>query len=375
MIHVVIGTKAQLIKMCPVMRALECAGLPYRFIWTGQHKETTREILDNFGLRPPDLILYDGPDITSIPAMMSWTLRLLWKTWRARSDIFAGDRNGIVLVHGDTFSTLLGALMGRVASLRVGHVEAGLRSFNLLHPFPEELTRLLTFRLAHVFFCPGEWAVNNLRNYRGTKIDTHANTLADALAQAVSTIEHANVAIPVAPYAVVSLHRFENLASKAALERIVSIVERIACHTRLVFIMHKPTERRLRASGLITRLEQSDAIELRPRLDYFSFIKLISHAEFVVSDGGSNQEECHYLGKPVLLLRKATERHEGVGQNCILSCYKEETVEHFLTSYRDLRRPRLSIDPSPSNIIAQACSPYAAPLPTPPALAKQADPR
>ena len=359
MIYIVIGTKAQLIKMAPVLVALRSAGLPYRFISTGQHRETMDDILNNFDLDKPDYCLYSGGDITSIPAMAVWSLRILWHTLTRRKEIFGNDWNGIVLVHGDTFSTLLGATMARLAGLKVGHVESGLRSFNLFHPFPEEIIRLLTFRLTHYFFCPSHWAVSNVVNYPGVKIDTGGNTLADALRFALSSDTISDVAIPAKPFGIVTLHRFENIYSRPALTRVVEIVERISQTHNLLFILHKPTEKKLREFGLYKRLDALENVELRQRYDFFRFIRLIESADFVVSDGGSNQEECYYLGKPILLLRKATERQDGLGDNCLLSLYNQEIIDQFLVNYQSHHRPPQNLQNSPSKIIAETCRQFA----------------
>src|SRR5690606_34966491 len=131
---------AQMIKMAPVMVALTEAGIAYNYIATGQHRDTMEELHQNFNLKRPDIVLYDGPDVTGIFAMFLWMSRVLIRTLRDHSQIFGKDRNGVVLVHGDTFSTLLGAIMGKLARLKVAHVESGLRSFNWFNPFPEELT-------------------------------------------------------------------------------------------------------------------------------------------------------------------------------------------------------------------------------------------
>lgn len=359
MIHIIIGTKAQLIKMAPIMKALRDRGIGYRYISTGQHRETMDDILANFNLPGPDRRLYEGKDITSIAAMAIWAMRILWRTLRQRREIFGGDRQGIVLVHGDTFSTLLGTLMGRLAGLKVGHVESGLRSFNLFHPFPEELTRRLTFRLSRYLFCPGPWAVDNLRDFSGEKIDTGGNTLSDALRLAIQATGTGEVDIPNHPFAIVTLHRFENLYSRAALERVVALVERIARHRHLLFVLHKPTEKKLREYGMYERLAKLDSVEFRPRYDYFRFLKLIAAADFLVSDGGSNQEECFYLGKPILLLRKATERQEGVGENCVLSGYDPEIVDRFVADWRSYRRQPCFPECSPSALIADRCAKFA----------------
>lgn len=355
MIHIVIGTKAQLIKMAPVMLALRSAGVPYRFISTGQHHDTIDDILANFSLPNPDVRLYAGKDITSIPAMALWSLRLLWRSQRHRAEVFGPVPTGLVLVHGDTFSTLVGAVMGRIAGLKVGHVEAGLRSFDWRHPFPEEITRLLTFRLAHYLFCPGPWAVGNLGRYPGKKIDTGANTLLDALTLALANREASPMDSPREPFGVVSLHRFENIYTRGALDRVLTLVERIARRHRLVFILHKPTTEKLRQFGLMERLEANSQIELRARTDYFAFIRLLSAATFAVSDGGSNQEECYYLGKPLLLLREATERQEGIGENCLLSRYDPAIIDKFLDNTNTYTRPHVP-GASPSQVIAEYCS-------------------
>lgn len=359
MIHILIGTKAQLIKMAPVMLALVRAGIPYNFISTGQHRETMDDILGNFGLPGPNHRLYTGKDITSLPAMATWATAILWKTWRGRHRLFGRGRNDLVLVHGDTFSTLLGALIGRMMGRPVGHVESGLRSFNLFHPFPEEVVRLLTFRLATLLFCPGPWAVGNVQSMRAEKVDTCVNTLADALLLALTTVDAAGVDIPDVPFAIVTLHRFENLYRQAALERIVSIVERIARDKHIVFILHPPTEKKLREYALYERLAIMPEIELRPRYDYFRFIKLVSEADYLVSDGGSNQEECFFMGKPILLLRKATERQDGLGENAVLSNYDPDIIDDFVHNWQTYRRPEIFPSRSASDIIVERCRPFA----------------
>ena len=360
MIHVILGTKAQLIKMAPIMRLLQDRGVEYRFIATGQHRETMQDLLDNFGIRRPDVVLYDGPDVTSIPRMALWSLRILASTAWRRAAIFGPRPAGMVLVHGDTFSTLLGALMGRMAGLRVGHVESGLRSFRLLHPFPEELTRLAVFRLAQVHYCAGAWALANLRGVRGEKIDTGGNTLADSVRLAAAApMELAEQSFAQRGgsdgYCVASIHRFENIRNRAALERIVALLERIAANRSMVFVLHPPTLRKLRRHRLLQRLELNPRIELRPRSDFFRFIRLVGGADFVVSDGGSNQEECYYLGKPVLLLRMATERREGLGENCVLSRYDPQVVDRFVEQWQSHRRPLDLGQDSPSRIIVEHC--------------------
>lgn len=352
MIHVFLGTKAQLIKMAPLMRELQDRGIEYNFIWSGQHRETIDDLRANFGVKAPDTRLYEGRDIVGMVQMAIWAIRLVIKALTNRQSVWRGDRRGVVLVHGDTFSTLLGAILARICGHQCFHVEAGLRSFNYFHPFPEELTRVAVFRLSQVLYAPGEWAVENLMAMRAEVIDTRANTLLDALRMIASEDTAPESLLPEGRFAVVSIHRFENIYKREQLERIISLVESAAETVPLLFILHAPTRKRLDDYGLATRLENNPNIELRPRYDYLTFIRLIMHAEFIITDGGSNQEECSYLGLPCLLMRRYTERQEGLGDNAVISGYDPQVVADFVAGYRERKGERKLDSVSPSGIIA-----------------------
>jgi UDP-N-acetylglucosamine 2-epimerase (non-hydrolysing) len=352
-IHVFIGTKAQLIKMAPVMRVLQDRGHDYNFIYSGQHRDTVDDILHNFAInKKPDITLYHGRDITGIAQMGKWALDVVRKysSPAHAAELFRNDRNGIVLNHGDTFSTLLGSYLAKRHGLRSAHVESGLRSHNILHPFPEELTRLLTFRLSDYFFAPGDWALANLEGYRGTKIDTGHNTLCDALRYAG---QH-NPMPRASSYGLVSVHRFENIFFRKRLQLIVDMLLDSDPGRVKLFILHKPTEKKLREYGLYDRLAACGHIELHPRYDYFRFIALLRDSDYLITDGGSNQEECSYLGIPCLLMRKATERKEGLGHNTVLSGYDAKLVREFMTSPERYRKPPLHIVQSPSALIVDS---------------------
>ena len=335
------------------MRALHCEEIPYNFIFTGQHKDTMEEIRTGFQIKKPDSTLYQGPDIVSIPSMVSWCIKTLFATALNKRKIFKGDKKGIVIVHGDTISTLLGALMGKVARLKVGHVESGLRSFNFFHPFPEELTRILTFIFCDYFFCPGEWAINNLKKYKGKKINTKINTLFDSLHWALENLNHIDIAMPQEEYCMVSIHRYENMNNRNKFLSIIKIIERITERLRALFFLHPITEKKIYHYGVYNRLKENPKVELRPRYSYFQFIKLLYGSEFMVTDGGSNQEECSYLGKPCLLLRKATERQEGLGRNVCLSQMDDSLIDDFINSYSKFSVPFIQGEMIPSSIIAR----------------------
>ncbi|MBI3715106.1 MAG: UDP-N-acetylglucosamine 2-epimerase [Betaproteobacteria bacterium] len=360
MITCIIGTRAQLIKMAPVMREMETRGLAYQLIFTGQHEVTMAELLEEFGIRTRPEVVYSGREVTGIVQMGGWFCLVLWRLFKIRKQLRVGPRAGnIALVHGDTFSTLLGALLGKICGIQVGHVESGLRSFNWFHPFPEELTRLAVFRMTDIAFCPNAWARDNLRSYSMEKIDCGQNTLLDCVRFALAHTAAPDPLAPPAGYGVVSLHRFENIFHRLRLLHILDLLDLLAASHRLIFVLHPATHKKLLAFGLFERLDRHSQFDLRPRMGYLAFLRLIRGARFVVTDGGSNQEELSYLGVPTLLMRKATERHEGLDQNVVIANYDPAVVAEFVASLSSSPAavPALP-DAQPSGIIVDRLQPF-----------------
>jgi len=353
MIHFVVGTRAQLFKLAPIMLECERRELRWRWVYTAQHRETIDASLRTFGLPDPDYVVVRWTtEAKSMGLMARWLARMIAALPRSRT-ILAGHTgpDSVVLTHGDTFTTWLAALMGRLTRTKVLHVEAGLRSFNLRKPFPEELNRLVTFRLASFFAAPGPEAVANLKRYGREIVDTRGNTQIDTLRYGLAHLDDAEIDVPNEPFAVVSLHRYENVFDRERLEWIVGLLEEISRSTLVVFVRHPVTDAQLRATGLAARLEQNERIRLLPRLEYLPFLTLIRSASFVVSDGGGNQEELSYLGVPTLLLRDETERNEGIGENAVLSRFDEAAVREFVADPDRRRRPERLPDESPSSLI------------------------
>lgn len=362
MIHVIIGTRAQLIKSAPIMAECQRLGIRYNFVLLAQHRQTMHEIMDLFGIKQPDVTLGDvGRDISSVKDLALWAARVLALSMEKRRQIFCEDRRGIALVHGDALPAILGAIMAKAAGLKVGHVEAGLRSFDYMRPFPEELVRVLIWklRLPDIYFCPNDWALKNVERYPGKKVNTKCNTLLDSLRTAVNfDLPDKEEVIPRGEYAIVTLHRFETLSSRKRLQEVLSIIHNITRQIRLIFILHPPTLAVLRQTGIYDALESNPNIELRPRYDYFRFIRLLQASRFVITDGGSNQEECFYLGHPCLLLRDTTERTEGLGENAALSKFDPSTIGDFVRNYDSFRRETPSMDVHPSRTIVDALRNY-----------------
>ncbi len=355
MINCIVGTRAQIIKMAPVFREIERRGASLNLVLTGQHLETIAELVEEFEIKTEPKYLYTGPEVTGILRMLVWFFRVLARVLARRRQYFSEieKKKTFLLVHGDTVSTLLGAIAGKLLGFRIAHIESGLRSFNLFHPFPEEITRLLVSRLADVAFCSGSWAVKNLSHSRHTCINTGNNTLLDAVRFAIAHENKFSMKIK-GDYGVVSIHRFENIFNRSRLHQIIGMINRIARDHKVVFVLHPATHKKLTKWGMIEHLETIENIKLVPRMTFVPFVRLISAARFVVTDGGSNQEELSYLGVPTLLMRKVTERKEGVGGTAMLCNYEPEKVERFMAELGNHMADRKLIGEtteSPSKII------------------------
>ena len=120
---------------------------------------------------------------------------------------------------------------------------------------------------------------------------------------------------------------------------------------KILFILHPSTENKLKKHGMYETLMSNESIDLRPRYDYFKFIKLLKNSEFIITDGGSNQEECYYIGKPCLIFRNKTERIEGLGKNAVLSELDEKIITEFVNKYEEYVYPPINLDRTPSKII------------------------
>lgn len=361
MIHVFIGTKAQYIKTAPILRRLDAERIPYNLIDSGQHAALSRVLRRELLVREPDVVLRVGDDITSPGSAVVWMARTLGqgllRPSRLRRTLFR-DADGVCLVHGDTPTTLLAMLLARRAGLRVAQIEAGLRSYDYLNPFPEELIRVLVMRRSQVLFAPSEWAATNLeRMGLGDRcVRVGGNTVVQALAYSLQS--PAQSPRPFDVYGLVTVHRVENLYRRGQLAMIVGLVLELAERRPLVFVLHPPTEARLARLGLLSQLRAHPRIHVLQLLPHREFVHLLQGAEFVLTDGGSVQEECASLGKPCLLLREATERPDGLGANVQISGLRREAIPEFMDRLASLVAPGPVAAGDPVGAIIEHLRPY-----------------
>jgi UDP-N-acetylglucosamine 2-epimerase (non-hydrolysing) len=351
-LHVFLGTKAQYIKTAPLLRLLDERGVNYRLIDSGQHAALSKGLRRELGVRDPDHVLGGSRDIDTIVQAVRWSAGLATRLGSAsalRREVFGGA-GGICVVHGDTPSTFLSALMAKRAGLRTAHLEAGLRSHRLLHPFPEELIRLAVMRASDLLFAPDEQAVINLRQLklRGEILPVSANTVVEQLRHSLPD--------PPAPGSgpvVVTMHRVENLRSARRTDQLVDLVCEIAARRPVTFVMHGPTTETLSRRGLDGSLRDA-GVTILPLAPHAAFTRMLAAAPYVITDGGSIQEECALLGVPTLIWRLRTERGDGLGANVVMSQYDDATVRAFLADPERFRRTPPATTTTPSEQILEA---------------------
>ena len=343
LIHVVWGTKAEAIKVAPVLCEMDRRGVPYRLVETGQHGAYLPGLRERLAVREPDVRLGGGSDANTLSAAARWAVGLvglLFSRDGLRSRVFGGH-DGVCLVHGDTPSTLLATLMARRAGLPVAHLESGLRSGSFRHPVPEELMRVLVMRRSATCFAPGAVSAANLRSMglAARIVETSGNTGLEALRDAVADVQ------PGSGPVVATMHRVENLHRSERFDGFLDLLGRL--DRPATFVVHPPTDGVLARKGGRVAVEDL-GVTTSDLVPYDEFVTMLAAAPFVITDGGSIQEECARLGVPTLLWRDRTERPDGVGDNVLVSRYDDDLVDGFLADPERSRRARRLGDEQPA---------------------------
>jgi UDP-N-acetylglucosamine 2-epimerase len=292
-------------------------------VHTGQHydDELSQIFFEELGVPAPARELNAGGGTNT-----AQTARIL----SALEPVLGELDPSMVLVYGDTNTTLAGAIAARQAGIPAGHVEAGMRSFD--RAMPEELNRVLTDHASQLLLCSTETAMANLER-EGVAGDVHlvGDVMADVslafrdIAEERSAILESRGLKP-GEYLVLTAHRAGNVDRPQRLERLVELIE--ALPQTVVFPVHPRTEARLEAAGLFDRLERAAHVELTRPLGYLDFLKLTRHAQAVLTDSGGLQKEAYLLGVPCVTLRDTTEWVETVeaGWNVLVDLDREAAI-------------------------------------------------
>jgi len=318
-VMVVFGTRPEAIKMAPVVAALRrTPGLAVEVVVTAQHREMLDQVLELFGIAPEeDLDLMAANQ--GLPDLFARILTGL-------SAVLARRRPDLVVVHGDTSTTLAASLAAFYARVPVAHVEAGLRTGDLSAPWPEEANRKLTAGLAALHFAPTATARDNLAA-EGIRAGVHVtgNTVVDALLDVAGRIEadpalaaRLDAMLPATPpgrrIVLVTGHRRENFG--AAFEQICAALRELSQRGDIEVVY--PVHLNPNVQEPVRRwLGDAPGVHLVPPLDYLPFVRLMSRAHVILTDSGGIQEEAPSLGKPVLVMRAKTERPEAVAAGTV----------------------------------------------------------
>lgn len=300
----------------PIMLELQKRKKDYWFIHTGQHP--LGKACEDFGIKKPDFILSKEPEISTKfwskinRLSLFWFLGMIPKIRR----VIRSLKPLYVIYHGDTMSTAA-ASIGSSKLLNPNkvwknvHLEAGLRSRHLFEPFPEEISRVISDYFSDILFAVSNLTERNLQKYRKTKIVKNVgNTIIDSALISYNKSKKMGIKRAKGRYALINIHRHENLNSKKRLSDIVEILKSIKI--KAIWPLHDNTRSYLIKYNLMGEIKKIKNIEIAPLKDYFNFISLLANCEYLVTDGGSIQEESLVFKKPCILLRKFTERQEGL---------------------------------------------------------------
>ncbi len=307
----VFGTRPEAVKMAPVVKKLrENQYIEDKICVTAQHREMLDQVLDLFDIKPDyDLNIFEhGQSLSQITARALQGIEKVIKDFRPH----------ILLVHGDTSTTFAGALAAFYNNVRVGHVEAGLRSGNIYSPYPEEANRKLVGAISDFHFAPTEKNRQNLLNegYSDKKIFITGNTGIDSLFYMVSDdckFDYPlldNLDFKNNKVIAMTAHRRENIGKP--MENIFSAIKDVVIKNKdvvVIYPIHLNPKVREIANKIIGKIERIHLIE---PLDLFRFVNLQAKSYMIVTDSGGIQEEAPSLGKPVLVARTETERPEGI---------------------------------------------------------------
>lgn len=320
-ILVAVGTRPEIIKMAPIIRALQSHSIPFTFLHCGQHGDynMSQQFIEELNLPPPH---FNHRIIANQPAQQ--TAQIITKTAKTIKQ----TQPHVILTEGDTNSTLATALAANKQKTSIGHVEAGLRSFDLR--MPEEHNRRVVDHLSTFLFAPTHYSEQNLmqENVWG-KIYVTGNTIIDAVKQHLPIAERKSTitkTMKFKEYALVTAHRQENVDAPRVLRSLVEAFTQSPLP--IIYPMHPRTWKMLQKTRLWKKLSTAENVQVLPPVGYFDFLVLMKNSRLIITDSGGIQEEATapQIRKPVLVTRLSTERPEAVEAGFAKVVGTEKTV-------------------------------------------------
>ena len=328
-IAILIGTRPELIKMAPVIRRLRERKIPFIFIHSGQHysQEMDQQIMEDLKMPKPDYNLEVGSGTHA-----SQTGRIMERV----ENICLERKPPVMLVHGDTNTTLAGALTAKKIHIPVGHIEAGLRSYD--YRMPEEINRILTDRISDILFAPTEGARQNLlkEGIDDKLIKVTGNTVVDAVKEHLTFCQKSLILSKLGfkeeGYIVITAHRPENVDDPDNLKQLIELLDYVSnkLGKKIIWPIHPRTEKQVKEF----KYEIPENILTIPPIGYIDMLKLLNCSALVLTDSGGVQEEAYVLRKPLITLRDSTERPETLTANFIVHLSREK-VDKALKAYEN----------------------------------------
>lgn len=301
----VVGARPNFVKLAPIHRAIKCFS-DHTIIHTGQHYDyrLSEIFFKEFDLPSPDIELEVGP---GEPGFQTGEMI------KRLEKVFLDSKFEIVLVYGDTNSTFAGAFAASKTGLKVGHIEAGLRSFDM--DMPEEINRILTDHISNYLFAPTYTAIKNLERehvfgktiYSG---DLSVEIIKDAVNLASKSSIMDNLKLKSKSYMLFTMHRAENTNSEKKMDSVIHVFETLSdmgIDTQIIFPIHPRTTNKLKMMDLYERLENCENVILIEPVGYIDFIRLMLNAQNVITDSGGIQKESYLLGIQCITIRNNTE--------------------------------------------------------------------
>ncbi|MEK6943368.1 MAG: UDP-N-acetylglucosamine 2-epimerase (non-hydrolyzing) [Nanoarchaeota archaeon] len=325
----IVGTRPNFMKIAPLIKEFKKRKINHILVHTGQHydKKMSRLFFDELNLPKPNVNLgiSSGNRMEQIEKMTSEIEKVL-----------KNENPDLVVVVGDVNSTFAGALAAKHLGIKVAHVEAGLRSFDM--EMPEEINRILTDGISNFLFTTEESARKNLLNEKipNERIFFVGNVMIDTLLQHKEKASKSKILkdlkLKKKEYCVLTLHRPSNVDTKNGLKKIISILEKVQNKIKIVFPVHPRTRKNIESFGLNNKISSMKNLIVTDPLGYLDFLCLMSNSRFVLTDSGGIQEETTVLRIPCITMRNSTERPVTVSQgtNLLVSTDSKKVISKSL---------------------------------------------
>lgn len=349
----VLGTKAQFIKCKHILENLVLNNINIVILDTGQHKNLTNKELQESGLAYEYLnISNNKSNVSTISEMFVWFFKIVFTIKNKRN---LGNVR-FCLVHGDTISTLIGLIYGKVHNYKTVHLESGYKSFNILKPFPEEIIRNIVTKFSDLLVVDGKTQLQNVKKYQNKKniIEISRNTIVDSLIELKN-----NFPIDLKNNLTVTVHRTENIYSKKKLLLLINLLRELQHKYNFDYInwfCHDVTLNAINKYKL-QKLLQKNNIIIKNLETHSIFLNELICSRLVITDGGSIAEECSLLGINTVIWRDLVENESYLNNHVILSKYSFETIFTFIDNMNNII-PSLNIESSPSKELVKKLIQY-----------------